>query len=197
MKGGRSKTETKRTDSKYPLGHVIGGTVYPGLTLTAGTMWILNSLNIPLSVETVCVFTAQILSLFCMGNLPSHKVIGDVRGRGLMLGIELVTDRELKTPAKAETVHIMEQMKEMGVLIGKGGFHGNVFRITPPLCFTKEDLWGVLHALDYHHWHYNVKKLLPHKKHNGPRHVKGSGGYSYLLEPWWWAGMITIKRLQC
>ncbi|GMP34679.1 hypothetical protein CsSME_00021686 [Camellia sinensis var. sinensis] len=32
---------------------------------------------------------------------------------------------------------------------------------------------GVLHALDYHHWHYNVKKLLPHKKHNGPRHVKG------------------------
>ncbi|CAL5334205.1 unnamed protein product [Camellia sinensis] len=33
---------------------------------------------------------------------------------------------------------------------------------------------GVLHALDYHHWHYNVKKLLPHKKHNGPRHVKGN-----------------------
>ncbi|GMP76181.1 hypothetical protein CsSME_00032965 [Camellia sinensis var. sinensis] len=32
---------------------------------------------------------------------------------------------------------------------------------------------GVLHALGYHHWHYNVKKLLPHKKHNGPRHVKG------------------------
>ncbi|GMP80686.1 hypothetical protein CsSME_00035698 [Camellia sinensis var. sinensis] len=52
---------------------------------------------------------------------------------------------------------------------------------------------GVLHALDYHHWHYNVKKLLPHKKHNGPRHVKGLGGYSYLLEPWWWTGMITSK----
>uniref|UniRef100_A0A0D6QUQ3 dolichyl-diphosphooligosaccharide--protein glycotransferase n=1 Tax=Araucaria cunninghamii TaxID=56994 RepID=A0A0D6QUQ3_ARACU len=47
----------------YPLGRVIGGTVYPGLTLTAGTMWwIFNSLNIPLSVETVCVFTAPIFS---------------------------------------------------------------------------------------------------------------------------------------
>ncbi|XP_058114671.1 dolichyl-diphosphooligosaccharide--protein glycosyltransferase subunit STT3A [Magnolia sinica] len=47
----------------YPLGRVIGGTVYPGLTLTAGSIWwALNSLNIPLSVETVCVFTAPIFS---------------------------------------------------------------------------------------------------------------------------------------
>ncbi|KAK1270548.1 hypothetical protein QJS04_geneDACA005903 [Acorus gramineus] len=68
-----------------------------------------------------------------------YDVIGDVRGRGLMIGVELVTDRQLKTPAKDETVHVMDQMKEMGVLIGKGGFYGNVFRITPPLCFTKED----------------------------------------------------------
>ncbi|KAK6163789.1 hypothetical protein DH2020_000653 [Rehmannia glutinosa] len=68
-----------------------------------------------------------------------YEIIGDVRGRGLMLGVELVTDHHLKTPAKVETLHIMDQMKEMGVLIGKGGFFGNVFRITPPLCFTKED----------------------------------------------------------
>ncbi|CAK9153152.1 unnamed protein product [Ilex paraguariensis] len=48
---------------RYPLGHVIGGTVYPGLTLMAGTLWwIQNSLNIPLSVETVCVFTAPTFS---------------------------------------------------------------------------------------------------------------------------------------
>ncbi|GBG71322.1 hypothetical protein CBR_g8744 [Chara braunii] len=47
----------------YPLGRVVGGTVYPGLMLTAGTMWkIANSLNIPLSVETVCVFTAPVFS---------------------------------------------------------------------------------------------------------------------------------------
>ncbi|XP_062172517.1 alanine--glyoxylate aminotransferase 2 homolog 2, mitochondrial-like [Alnus glutinosa] len=78
-----------------------------------------------------------------------HELIGDVRGRGLMLGIELVTDRQLKAPAKAEILHVMDQMREMGVLIGKGGFHGNVFRITPPLCFTKEDADFLVGVMDY------------------------------------------------
>ncbi|KAJ9179633.1 hypothetical protein P3X46_007983 [Hevea brasiliensis] len=78
-----------------------------------------------------------------------HEIIGDVRGRGLMLGVELVTDRQQKTPAKAETLHVMDQIKEMGVLIGKGGFYGNVFRITPPLCFTKEDADFLVDAMDY------------------------------------------------
>ncbi|KAK9167992.1 hypothetical protein Syun_000132 [Stephania yunnanensis] len=78
-----------------------------------------------------------------------YEIIGDVRGRGLMLGVELVTDRHLKTPAKTEILHVMEQMKDVGVLIGKGGFYGNVFRITPPLCFTKEDADFLADAMDY------------------------------------------------
>ncbi|KAJ7961124.1 Alanine--glyoxylate aminotransferase 2-like 2 mitochondrial [Quillaja saponaria] len=77
-----------------------------------------------------------------------YELIGDVRGRGFMLGVELVTDRQLKKPAKAEILHVMDQMKEMGVLIGKGGFYGNVFRITPPLCFTKEDADFLVSAMD-------------------------------------------------
>ncbi|KAG4388999.1 hypothetical protein GLYMA_09G278300v4 [Glycine max] len=57
----------------------------------------------------------------------------------MMLGVELVSDRELKTPAQNETLHVMDQMKELGVLIGKGGYYGNVFRITPKKMQTS--LW--------------------------------------------------------
>ncbi|XWS41502.1 hypothetical protein CRYUN_Cryun17cG0087200 [Craigia yunnanensis] len=75
-------------------------------------------------------------------------VIGDVRGRGLMVGVELVTGR-MKTPAKAETSILFEKMRELGVLLGKGGLHGNVFRIKPPMCFTKDDADFLVDALDY------------------------------------------------
>ncbi|KAL5572592.1 hypothetical protein UlMin_022189 [Ulmus minor] len=65
----------------YPLGRVIGGTVYPGLTLTAGTIWrLVNSLNIPLSVETVCVFTAPIFSAFA--SWAAYLLTKEVKGVG-------------------------------------------------------------------------------------------------------------------
>ncbi|XP_074567984.1 alanine--glyoxylate aminotransferase 2 homolog 3, mitochondrial-like [Curcuma longa] len=94
---------------------------------------------------------------FCVGShlkgrlkslQEKHEIVGDVRGRGLMLGVELVTDREKKTPARAEILHAMDLMKDMGVLVGKGGLHGNVFRITPPLCFTKEDADFLVEVMD-------------------------------------------------
>uniref|UniRef100_A0A453IW40 alanine--glyoxylate transaminase n=1 Tax=Aegilops tauschii subsp. strangulata TaxID=200361 RepID=A0A453IW40_AEGTS len=77
------------------------------------------------------------------------SVIGDVRGRGLMLGVELVTDRTEKTPAKAETAVLFEKLKDLGVLVGKGGLHGNVFRIKPPMCFSKDDADFLVDAMDY------------------------------------------------
>lgn len=50
----------------YPLGRVIGGTVYPGLIVSAGTIYkILHAFNIPISVQDVCVFTAPLFSAFC------------------------------------------------------------------------------------------------------------------------------------
>ncbi|PWA70771.1 staurosporin and temperature sensitive 3-like A [Artemisia annua] len=65
----------------YPLGRVIGGTVYPGLTLTAGTIWkVLQSLNIPLSVETVCVFTAPVFSAFAAW--ATYLLTKEVKGTG-------------------------------------------------------------------------------------------------------------------
>ncbi|MFO0873917.1 MAG: aspartate aminotransferase family protein [Phycisphaerales bacterium] len=77
-----------------------------------------------------------------------HRLIGDVRGRGLMVGMELVTDRTTKTPATKETADIFERAKDLGVLLGKGGFFGNVIRIKPPMCITEEDVQFLLEVLD-------------------------------------------------
>jgi len=77
-----------------------------------------------------------------------HKLIGDVRGMGLMLGMELVRDRGTKEPAVEETKQLLEHAREMGVLLGKGGLHGNVLRIKPPMCLTKGDADFALEVLD-------------------------------------------------
>jgi alanine-glyoxylate transaminase/(R)-3-amino-2-methylpropionate-pyruvate transaminase len=71
--------------------------------------------------------------------MTDHKLVGDVRGMGLMLGMELVRDRSTKDPAKAETLELLEAAREMGVLVGKGGIDGNVVRIKPPMCITVDD----------------------------------------------------------
>ncbi|KAJ1416317.1 Pyridoxal phosphate-dependent transferase, major domain [Sesbania bispinosa] len=106
--------------------------------------------GIPLGAVVTTPEIAEVLTRRCYFNTfgGNPVLIGDVRGSGLMLGVELVTDRELKTPATAETLRVMDQMKELGVLIGKGGYYGNVFRITPPLCFSKEDADFLADAMD-------------------------------------------------
>ncbi len=68
-----------------------------------------------------------------------HQLIGDVRGKGLMLGIELVKDRATKEPAKAECAQVIELCREMGLLLGKGGLHGNTIRFAPPMCISQAD----------------------------------------------------------
>lgn len=77
-----------------------------------------------------------------------HRFIGDIRGMGLMLGVELVRDRDTKEPAKEETAELLEQLRERSVLVGKGGLFGNVLRLKPPLCLTAADVDFALDALD-------------------------------------------------
>jgi alanine-glyoxylate transaminase/(R)-3-amino-2-methylpropionate-pyruvate transaminase len=77
-----------------------------------------------------------------------HSLIGDIRGLGLMLGIELVKDRKTKEPAKEECAAIFEACKDMGLLIGKGGLWGNTLRIKPPMIFTTSDADFMLAVLD-------------------------------------------------
>jgi alanine-glyoxylate transaminase/(R)-3-amino-2-methylpropionate-pyruvate transaminase len=78
----------------------------------------------------------------------SHPLIGDVRGRGLMVGVELVSDRATKAPASKQAADILEKCKDLGVLIGKGGYSGNVLRIKPPMCLTEADIDFLLGVLD-------------------------------------------------
>jgi len=77
-----------------------------------------------------------------------HPLIGEVRGLGLMLGVELVKDRTTKEPATAETADIVERAKERRLLVGKGGLYGNVIRIKPPMCITKPDCEFLIDCLD-------------------------------------------------
>ena len=77
-----------------------------------------------------------------------HKIIGDVRGKGLMLGIEMVKDRATKEPATAECAQVLETAKDMGLLLGKGGLWGQTIRFAPPMCITQADADFLLAVLD-------------------------------------------------
>ncbi len=77
-----------------------------------------------------------------------QPLIGEVRGMGLMLGVELVRDRQSKEPATSETADVLEMCKQRGLLIGKGGLLGNTLRIKPPMCLTKDDADFLVDCLD-------------------------------------------------
>ncbi len=78
----------------------------------------------------------------------THELIGDVRGRGLLLGIEMVKDRKSKEFATDEAARFMDMCKDRGVLLGKGGLRGNVIRIAPPMTINAEEVDHLLEVMD-------------------------------------------------
>lgn len=88
------------------------------------------------NAATVGAHLAEALS----GLAERFPVIGDVRGIGLMQGIELVRDRDSKEPAADDAVRLMEETRKRGLLMGKGGLYGNVLRIGPPLNISVEQV---------------------------------------------------------
>jgi 4-aminobutyrate aminotransferase len=83
-----------------------------------------------------------------MGLQERYDAVGDVRGMGLMQALELVKDRKTKEPAPQIAARVMDETKKRGVLLGKGGLHGNVIRIGPPLIATKDNVDELVSALD-------------------------------------------------
>jgi alanine-glyoxylate transaminase/(R)-3-amino-2-methylpropionate-pyruvate transaminase len=77
-----------------------------------------------------------------------YESIGDVRGKGLLLGIELVKDRQSKEPAREECAQVMENCKDMGLLVGKGGLWGQTIRFSPPMCLKEQDADFLIDVLD-------------------------------------------------
>ncbi len=93
------------------------------------------------------------------GLQEKHELIGDVRGKGLAIGVELVEDRMLKTPAAEKTAAICYRCYELGMLVFYVGIHSNVIEITPPLTITKDDIDLAISILDQSFSDLEQKKI--------------------------------------
>jgi 4-aminobutyrate aminotransferase-like enzyme len=80
--------------------------------------------------------------------MERHAWIGDVRGLGLLTGVEMVRDRASREPAADEAARVLDLMREQRVLIGRTGPNANVLKIRPPLVFEREHADTLIGALD-------------------------------------------------
>ena len=78
-----------------------------------------------------------------------HSIIGDVRGQGFMVGVEMVKDQMSREPIpKADMDRLIEACKDHGLILGRGGPFGTVFRVTPPMCVNDSDIEFTIQVMD-------------------------------------------------
>jgi 4-aminobutyrate aminotransferase-like enzyme len=145
-------TGAKGLGNGMPIGITIArpevADAYKGLTVstfggnpvtTTAALAVLNFID-----EHKLMINAAEMGAYLRGHLDElakkFDLIGDVRGMGLLQAVELVEDRESKTPAAAATNALLEAARENRILLGKGGMSGNVLRISPPMNVGKSDV---------------------------------------------------------
>jgi 4-aminobutyrate aminotransferase-like enzyme len=85
----------------------------------------------------------------CLIDLKDkHQIIGDVRGMGLLVAMELVEDRHTKAPATAATLQMIEAARENRIMVGRGGLYGNCIRLSPPMNISRTDVDEFVKRLD-------------------------------------------------
>jgi len=95
-----------------------------------------------------CRVTSEHMKSGLRELMGRHACIGDVRGHGFVTGVEIVRDRETREPDANTMVAIMNRMRELGVLTGREGHDGNVFKIRPPMVFSRDNADTLITAMD-------------------------------------------------
>ncbi|HEU4356042.1 MAG TPA: aminotransferase class III-fold pyridoxal phosphate-dependent enzyme, partial [Actinomycetota bacterium] len=118
-----------------------------------------NPISMTGALENLNFFEEQDLqqNAYMMGNFlmrglkdleDRYDTVGEVRGKGLMVGIEMVADGDSREPSPALAGRVMEACRERGILIGKGGLYGNALRLSPPLTITEDDTARAVETLE-------------------------------------------------
>jgi 4-aminobutyrate aminotransferase len=153
-------TSAKGMAGGFPIGWTIAtpevADKYPGLTFStfggnpvsmAAALAVINIIeeeDLRTNAKTVGDYLREKLN-----NLKEkYEIVGDVRGMGLMQGIEFVKDKLTKEPNPQAVLSVFEETKRRGVLIGKGGLFGNVIRTGMPLIATKDNVDEMVLAID-------------------------------------------------
>ncbi|HMQ02581.1 MAG TPA: aspartate aminotransferase family protein [Pyrinomonadaceae bacterium] len=153
-------TSAKGMGNGVPIGWTIATSevadAFPGLTFsTFGGNPVSSAVGlavIKVIEEDDLLTNARVVGDYLKQRLlelqEKHAIIGDVRGMGLMLGMELVKDRKTKEPNPEAVLRVFEETKRQGVLIGKGGLYGNVIRTGLMLNSSKGTVDRLVNALD-------------------------------------------------
>ena len=139
--GGFITSDKIASSYKRPGASTFGGNPVTSVSALA-TLDVINKYNLIDNAKTMGEYLKEKLKVL----QGKHTLIGDVRGRGLMLGAELVNQG--KEPAVQETDTILEYMKDKGVLIGKTGCSRNVLAFQPPLIIDKDNINELIDVLD-------------------------------------------------